>query len=671
MKRPAKPTRPVAADSPSKEMPRRLDDVLPWPAPWACGLIFILTFIAFFPALRGGFIWDDAGHVTRPDLQSLAGLARIWGEKGATQQYYPLLHSAFWLEHRLWGDAPLGYHLLNVLLHAGVACLFGLTLRRLAVPGAWLAALLFALHPVTVESVAWVSEQKNTLSGLFYLGAALAYLAFNETRRTGPYAAATGLFILALLTKSVTATLPAALLVVLWWKHGRLDWRRDGLPLLPWFVFSATAGWITASIERTQIGANGADFALSTVERCLVAGRAVWFYLGTLVWPVDLMFIYPRWAIDAAAAWQYLFPLGVLVLLGLLIWRRNRRGPLAALLLFVGTLFPALGFINVYPFIYSFVADHFQYLACLSVFTLAAAALMRILARLPARAGTAAAFALLAALGGLTWQQSNTYRDVFTLYETTLARNPACWMAHNNLAMALTEAGRLPEAIPHLEAAIKLRPDFAEAENNLGDDLTRSGRPGEAIHHLERALALQPGYAEACNNLGSAFMAAGRTDEGLNRFAEAVRLKPDYVMGQINLGHALASAGRPAEAIPHFSTAARIRPDYAEAQLDWGIGLTQMGHFTEAAPHFEEALRLQPDSAEIHHTYGRVLAGTGRTDDAIRQYEQALQLKPDFGEAHLNLALALRQAGRMQEANAQYLEAVRLGAAPPRAPAQN
>ncbi len=627
-------------------------------------LIFTLTLIAYFPALKGGFIWDDAGHVTRPELRSFSGLARIWTEVGATQQYYPLLHTAFWFEHRLWGDSALGYHLLNVFLHATAAGLFGLILRRLAVPGAWLAALLFALHPVGVESVAWISEQKNTLSAVFYLAAVLAYLRFDAGRTGRSYALATGFFLMALLTKSVTATIPAALLVIFWWQRGRLSWRRDGQPLLPWFALSATAGWITAAVERTHIGAQGADFALTVVERCLVAGRAIWFYLGTLLWPADLVFIYPRWTIDASVAWQYLLPLGVLALFALLIGRRRQRGPLAALLLFVGTLFPALGFINVYPFIYSFVADHFQYLACLGLLALAASGLTRVFALLPRWGGFTAVATLLTTLGGLTWAQSSTYRDVFILYETTIARNPACWMAHNNLAMALADAGRLPEAIPHLETALKLRPGFAEAESNLGDDLTRAGRPADAIPHLERALQLQPGYAEACNNLGAALMAVGRSAEGLSRFAEAVRLKPDYAVAHVNLGLALASTGRPAEAIPHFSTAVRLNPDYAEAQLDWGIGLTLTGRFGEAIAHFEEALRLQPDSAETHHTYGRALASAGRTDDAIRHYELALQLKPDFAEAHLNLALALRQAGRMQEANTHYLEAMRLGAVP-------
>ena len=353
---------------------------LHWPITSASGnaaLIVLLVVVAYWPALSAGFIWDDNGHVTRADLQSLDGLRRIWFEPGATQQYYPVLHSAFWLEHRLWGGAAAGYHAINLLWHAIAAFLFGLVLRRLAVPGAWFGALLFALHPVGVESAAWVSEQKNTLSALLYLAAALAYLAFDDRRQWNRYALATVLFLLALLTKTVTATLPAALLVIAWWRRGRLGWKRDFAPLAPWLVLGIAGGLGTAWYEHSVIGAQGDDFALAPLERLLLAGRAAWFYLGKLAWPHPLIFIYPRWEIDASAWTQYLFPLGAALVLAALLAtsiRTGRRGPLAVALLFAGTLFPVLGFVNVYPFIYSFVADHFQYHASLAVFAGAAAA---------------------------------------------------------------------------------------------------------------------------------------------------------------------------------------------------------------------------------------------------------------------------------------------------------
>jgi tetratricopeptide (TPR) repeat protein len=587
------------------------------------GLFFLVALAAYFPALQGDFLWDDAGHVTNPALQPWSGLARIWFEPGVTQQYYPLLHSAFWLEHKLWGDAVFGYHLVNVLQHALAATLFGVLLRRLAVPGAWLAAGLFLLHPVCVESVAWISEQKNTLSLLLYLGAALAYLRFDAGRSPRQYALALVLFAGALLTKTVTASLPAALLVVLWWERGRLDWRRDVMPLLPWFALGAGGGLFTAHFERVLIGAQGAGFTLGLADRLVLAGRVFWFYLGKLIWPAELIFVYPRWSIDASVAWQWLGTVAGLALLGGLIgWSRRNRGPLAIALLFGGSLFPVLGFVNVYPFVFSYVADHFQYLASLAIFAAGGVGL----ARLPRPAGIIATVALAAVLGFVTRNQAATYRNDVTLYETTLQRNPDAWLAHQNLGVILADSGQYAAALPHIERTLALRPDYAEALNNLGNCLTQLGRAAEAVVPLERAIQLEPRYAAAHNNLGTTFMALGRADEGRAKFETAVRLQPDYTAALLNLGQALASARRIPEALPHFSRAVELNPTNPAARLQLGTVLALQARYAEALPHFEAALELDPESAD----------------------------------AHLRLAMTLRALGRTAESNAHYLEAVRL-----------
>ena len=544
--------------------------------------ILIMVVVAYLPAVRGGFIWDDDAHVTKPELQSLHGLWRIWSEVGATQQYYPVLHSAFWLEHRLWGDAAAGYHLLNVLLHATAACLFVAVLRRLAVPGAWLAGMIFALHPVCVESVAWISEQKNTLSTVFYLAGALAYLRWKDSAdgppsrgagrswpaRSGQYWLATGLFVLALLTKSVTATLPAALLVVLWWRRGRLSCREDVVPLLPWFAMGVTAGLFTAWVERVFIiGPPGMAFDLNVIERCLLAGRAVWFYLGKLAWPAELIFIYPRWEMNAGAWGAYLFPAGLLVLAGALGWmaRKGRRGPLAAFLYFCGTLFPALGFINIYPFIFSYVADHFQYLASLGPIALAAAVTSAPVAgqvrRLPVsgavwRAGVAAG--VVCVLGALTWRQCGIYRDVQTLYAATLERNPQCWLVHHNLGNLLLDDGKVEEAIAHYDAALRQNPNNPDIHFNLGKALIQEGRNAEAVPQFEVVVRLTPTDAEAHDNLGAAFLGIGRTAEAMTEFEAAIRLRPENAIAHYNLGIALRTLGRADEARAEFEAAARL-----------------------------------------------------------------------------------------------------------------
>jgi tetratricopeptide (TPR) repeat protein len=604
----------------------------------------LATFFVYFPAIRGGMLWDDDAHVTRPDLQSWHGLARIWTDLGATEQYYPFLHSFFWVQHKLWGDATLGYHLVSILLHIASACLLAAILRRLSIPGAWLAAFLFALHPVCVESVAWISEQKNTLSLAFYLAAAWVYLRFDGQRRRRCYWIASGLFLLALLTKSVTATLPAALLVVFWWKRGGLDWRSDFLPLLPWFGLGAAMGLFTAWVERNYIGAHGSDFDLSLLERCLLAGRIIWFYLGKLVWPAELIFIYPRWRVDSSELIQWIYPLGALALAaGLWLLRRRTRAPLSACLFFAGSLFPTLGFFNIYPFKFSFVADHWQYLPSLGIIVFAAAALAPAVDGRPfapggeRRAGPAAwplgrlltAAALVCLLGVLTWRQSRIYRDLPTLYEAVLDRNPDCWMAHNNLGEILRGEGRIRDAEGHFEIAVRLRPDYPIAHNNLGLAWRALGRTEDAIAQHREALRLQPGYAEAWNNLGGDLVVAGRLSEAVAAYEEALRRKPDYPGAEGNLAYALFSLGRLPEAIAHY----------------------------------EAALRLKPDSPEVHNNLAAILVKTGRNDEAIAHYQQAVKLRPDYLDARVNLAAVLHATGREDEARVQLDAISRLKAA--------
>src|SRR6266581_8094133 len=421
------------------------------PADWVLPLvILIITLLAYSPALNGRPVWDDNEHLTRPELQSWNGLKDIWTNVGLTHQYYPLVHTVFWIEHRIWGDTTLYYHLINVLLHTTAALLLVKVLVYLKIPGAEFAGALFALHPVQVESVAWMSELKNTLSGLFFFCSILTYLNFDERRNRLAYISSLALFILGLLCKTAIAPLPAIIAVVLWWKRGRVRPREDLLPLLPFFVIGVGAGLFTAWLERIFIGAQGTAFQLSILQRCLIAGRDFWFYFFKLAWPTKLTFIYPRWHISGTVWWQYLFPAALILLLAIAWKLRSKfRGPLAAALLFLGLLSPALGFINVFPFIYSFVADHFQYLACIAPLTLFAAGLTMGLDSIAPAKGVlrpAISIAPILILGLLTWRQSHVYRDIETLWRTTIARNPDCWMAYSNLGSFLSEGGGLDEA---------------------------------------------------------------------------------------------------------------------------------------------------------------------------------------------------------------------------------
>jgi tetratricopeptide (TPR) repeat protein len=636
---------------------------------WA--LLFGATLIAYLPALRGDLLWDDDHHITSPELQSLHGLWRIWFDFSATQQYYPLLHSAFWLEHKLWGNAVLGYHLLNVILHITAACLAIVIARRLLLPGATLAGLVFALHPVSVESVAWISEQKTTLSAVLCLGAALVYLHFDQSRRPQHYIPATVLFVLALLAKTVTATLPAALLVIFWWKRGRLEWKRDAFPLLPWFAFGAAAGTFTTWMEQSSIGARGADFALLPTERFLVAGRVIWFYAGKLIWPAGLTFTYPRWTVDAGAWSQYLFPAAV-VALTTALWRiaRRHRGPLAGFLIFAGTLFPVLGFLNVYPFVFSFVADHFQYLASLGIIvptacglTLATRGISPRVSGVPSICATAL---LLTVLGSLTWRQSRMYRDSETLYRITLAHNPSSWMARNNLcAMLSGRIGGLAEAIAQCEAALRLRPDYAEAHNNLGSAWAQApGRIPDAIAEFRAAVGLKPQFAEAHFNLANALVQIpGGAGEAIAEYEAALHIRPAYLEARMNLATVLSrTPGRLAEAVAQYQAALRIDPRLTEAHNNLGTALAQIpGRLPDAIAEYRAALEVNRNYAKAHNNLGSALAELpGRLTDAIAEYQAALRSNPEYADAHYNLALALARAGRSPEAIAEFEAVLRI-----------
>jgi Flp pilus assembly protein TadD len=566
-------------------------------------VLAVVTILAYQPAWQGGVLWDDEAHIGGPELRTLDGLRRIWFVPRTTQQYYPLLHTSYWLQQRFWGDSTTGYHVVNLLLHIGCVVLVLRILRRLRIPGAELAAIIFALHPVNVETVAWIAERKNTLSGVFALAATLCYLKFDENRSRWSYTLALGFFLLGLLSKTAIVTLPLALLVIFWWKRGAISWRRDVVPLIPFFFFSAATGLVTRWVEYGNIGYRASAIGLSPIDRCLIAGRAFWFYLWKLLWPSNLMFVYPRWEINAAVWWQYLFPVAVLVLLGIL-WslRRWSRAPLAGVLVYIVLLAPSLGFANIYFFLYSFVADHWQYLACLGIITPCASGIVLLTTRLnPWQAWLEPGVALV--LGGvlflLTWQQSRMYRNAETLYRTTIAHNPACWLAYDHLVDILYQANRIPEAMNLFEEELRIKP--AAAHYNLGNTLLRKGRTSEAIDQFTEALRIDPNSAEAHNNLAYALLLTGRASAAIEQCEEALRIDPSHSLAHNNLGNALVQTGRASEAIDHYKQTLRMSPNFADAHFNLGAALAQMGRITEAIQELKAALRINPNDVDAQN----------------------------------------------------------------------
>ena len=417
-------------------------------------------------------------------------------------------------------------------------------------------------------------------------------------------------------------------------------------------------------MEWKFVGAKGSEYDFTFIERVLIAGRAIWFYLGKLVWPVDLSFVYPRWHVSQTVWWQYLYPLAALLMSAGLWWlSRRNRGPLAAWLFFVGTLFPALGFLNVYPFRYSFVADHFQYLASIGPITLAAAGMALFLGSLtnkrpflqPIICGT-----LLLVLGISSWQQSRMYTDTDTLWQTTIAKNPSAFLACNNLGNILAAQGNNDEAIVLFRRAIEIKPDYEEAHYNLANALDRQGKRDEAINQFEKALEINPDFAAAHNNLGTALLNQGRLEAASGQYHQAIEKDPAYAEAHNNLGFLLAKQGRPADAIEEYRKAIELKPDRAEFYSNLGNLLAAQGRATEAVKQLQKAVELEPENAKVRYNLANMLFAQGQWRGAVENYQQALKQMPDSVRAHYQLGLALQCLGECAAAITQFQKVLEL-----------
>jgi Flp pilus assembly protein TadD len=621
------------------------------------GGLCLIILAAYLPVFRAGFVWDDDAWVwANPHVRGERSILRVWHTDESLGQNYPLTYTFFWLEARLWGFHPFGYHLANVLLHGADAVLLWLILRRLKLRGAWAAAAAFGLHPINVESVAWVTEAKNVLSAFFLLSSLLAFLRWEEQRRASRYAASLALYFLALTAKTFVATFPLALLTLRWWRGEKISRRMLG-ETAPFLLLSLLAGAYTWRLEVAHVGTRGEPWSLAWPERILVAGRALWFYLAKIVFPVRLSFVYPRWEISAGDAVVWLYPLLAAIIL-IAFWNRRRkgRGAFAAAALYAVLLAPALGFISFYAQIYSFVADHYAYLA--AAVPIAAAASLA--GALPPRVARAAGAAVLSVLFLLTTLQTGKYRDSQTLFRDVIEKNGACWLARNNLANDLFAEGKTAEAIAELETALRTRPDDPRLLANLGHALLRTGRAEEAEPLLRKAIAVDPAYAPARNTLGVLLFEGGRTDEAIREYEEAIRIDPASGEAHNNLAEALIYRGRTAEAAPHLDRAIRLQPAYPEAHNNRGIALSRMGLLEQAIREYDEAIRLRPLYAEAHYNAGIDLDSLGRFEEAAARYRRAIEIRPAYAEAHANLGVTLSRQGKFAEAGEEFREALRI-----------
>ncbi len=623
------------------------------------GLIILAVAIVYFPSLSGGFILDDDLLLTNNQLiKAPDGLYRFWCTT-QSPDYWPVSNSTLWFEWRLWGMNTTGYHVTNLILHIVAALLIWLILRKLSIPGAFLAAMIFAVHPVNVESVAWIAQRKNLTAMLFFLLSILCYLKMeipSPAPQNGMYRIASPpaprhhdsgrsplwywlsllAFVLAMLSKGSVAVLPVLLLGIIWWR--RKMTKRDLVRTAPFFVVALALAGVNLWF---QTHGTGEEYRAATfAQRLLGAGGVVWFYLYKALLPLNLAFVYPQWHVEADNLLWWLPLFAALVFTAVLWWYRNTwsRPFLFAWGFFCVSLVPVLGFTDVGFMRYSLVADRYQHIALIGVIALWAAtwSVWHERTREAAYGVTnALAIVVIGTLIFLSWQQASLFRDAITLYGATLKINPDSSLAQYNLGNALDQAGRPQEAIEHYRQAMRLEPDYVETYNNLGVALDKTGRSPEAIEHFRQALSLKSDHFRAYNNLGVALCKLGRPREAIEHFQQALKFEPNYAEAHFNLGNALVEVGRSREAVKSYEQALRLKPDYAEAHNNLAATLNDIGQYSQAIEHSQQALRLKPDYARAYSNLASIYAKTNRPVEALEAAQKALNIARSKGQTAL------------------------------------
>ncbi len=646
---------------------------------YALGLVTLVT-IVYWPTLDNGFVWDDTENLeANAALRSLGGLFDIWFKPGALPQYWPLTQSSFWVEYHLWGLDPRGYHLVNLILHATVVLLIWRVLFQLSVPGAWLGAAIFAVHPICVESVAWVTERKNLLSCVLGLGALLAYLQFSppdetsgsgvdlrpSARRTRYYFLALTLYAAALLAKTAVVALPAVLLVILWWKRSRLKWREAG-PLVPFFAVGLALSWMTIWVENDWF--SGLEWNPPLVDRVLIAGRALWFYVGKLLWPYPIVFVYPHWVIDSRVGWQYMYPVAAVLAIFSLWLARGRigRGPFAAVAIFAGVLAPVLGFFYFGNVRFAFVADHLQYQASIAMIALAAAGVVMIADRFPARTRQLTPLvsaALLLPLVVLAHQKTPAYKDIVALSQDVFALDPHSSFAANNLGVHAMSQGNYDEGIVYLRDAVRLLPDEPMHHCNLGVALSKRGHLDEAVVEFNRALACPSGprdKAWALKQLAAVQMQLRRFEQALLYLNQAIALHPKLAEAYVDRARVEGMINNFPAALRDLEQALRLSPGAPDALLLRAVLRAKSGSVEPALADLKSLLASQPDNPEVLHQIAEVHLTAHQFPQAVLAYDQLIKINPLDVAAYRGRADARLGLGGQLQAIADFEAALQL-----------
>ena len=630
--------------------------------------LVLVTLAVYIPAMRAGFIWndDEQGSLVGNVVLQERGLYRVWFTTESIN-YWPVVWTSYWLEYQFWELDPTGYHVVNVLVHAANALLIWRILLFLKIPGAWLAALLFAVHPVNVESVAWVTQRKNLLCLFFFLLTSISYLRFTDDGRRAWYGLAAVTFVLAMLSKGAAAPLPMVLLLCVWWRRGRVT-VNDVKDSVLFFVIAAVISLI--EIRFQYLHAIGEDVVRDDrfLARLVGAAWVVGFYLYKAVLPINLSFVYPRWQIDLAN-WLSYVP-GLLLLAVVVLSFRYRRKWGRALLYALGycilMLLPVLGFFDIYFMKYSFVADHYQYLSIIAIIALIVAVGRQVLQRFASNGewlASVVSLPVVVVLFSLTWQQSLLYQSSESIWRDTLDKNPKAWMAHNNLGTMLELQGKRDLAIYHYRQALIIKPDHIKAYNNLGNALAAQGDYEGAVEQFHKALALMPRNARAHINLGNVRLAQGRLDEAIEHYEQVLAFDRTLTDAHNNLAVAFMRGGRVPEALKHYEEVSRLEPRNPAPlnSMAWTLATHPDSANRDTLRAIELAERAKTlthaRNASILDTLAAAYAASGQFVRAVKVAEEAIKLAQSDQE--LELANVIGKRLKLYGQEKPYREAPR------------
>ncbi|MDP8215916.1 MAG: tetratricopeptide repeat protein [Candidatus Kaelpia imicola] len=564
-------------------------------------IIVLLTALIYLDSLDNGFIWDDDVHIYKASyMKSSTGLTDIWVEN-ATPQYYPLTTTIFWLGDKAWGLNPKGYHILSLVIHILNALLLYSLIKKLFYPLAFPVALIFAIHPIGVETVAWASELKNLLALFFFLLSFSGYLKFLSTKKSKYYLLTIIAFIAAVFSKYTAVSFAFIPLLHGFWLKGKIKKRELKLSI-PFILIGLLAGLNAVFTEIYNVGARGAEWSLSYLDKMILIGKTSLFYIYKVIYPKDFIFIYPRWQIRTLDILEWLPILTLLSLISLLSLYRKRvnRAITALFTFYLISIFPASGFFNVFPMKYSYVADHFSYLSTpwiiLLFFALIYPSYRYLLKTIKPKKSiylkliltiTLSITAIFLSIGSN--RLTGNYKDEITLYKSIIAKNPGCWMANANLAILYTESDKNRLALKHYRDAIASEPNVASIYYNLGNLYYKIGDYDSAINSYMAAITSKPGYGESYANLANTYRAKGEPDKAIEHYKRALLFKPDAIV-YFNLGNIYYQLGEYKEAMESYRETLKADPNYSRVHINLALSYYELKEYAKAKEHYRLAL---------------------------------------------------------------------------------